>query len=466
MDEAKMCLTKSTVDAKTIIPRVADNLFILLNREKQIEEQSPGIQEDFRKKIQIALVVTLSLNVGLAIGLTAVFNSGLASRLKTLNDNVLRLASNQPLREPLRGNDELAALDGAFRAMTAALAEARENEQAVVENAREVICSLGADVRFSSANQAVETLIGYDVAHLIGTRFVSIIAPADIEQTLEYFNQAKTSEMEKPLENRLVCKDGSYRNFEWSVRWSDDKQSYFCVAHDVTEAKRIERMKQEFVAMISHDLRSPLASIQAFHECLDRGVYGALSRDGAQSLHSVDASITRLLNLIGDLLDVEKLEAGVMTLNISPIELATVFEQSLFSVDELANKKKIEIRSNCPDVSINADGSRLIQVLVNLLSNAIKFSSSGTTIELSAKVDGEQVLFEVADHGRGIPADKIETVFDRFTQVEAGDSKNRQGSGLGLAICKAIVTQHHGTIGVRSNVGEGSTFWFGLPTQT
>jgi signal transduction histidine kinase len=105
-------------------------------------------------------------------------------------------------------------------------------------------------------------------------------------------------------------------------------------------------------------------------------------------------------------------------------------------------------------------------VLVNLLSNAIKFSSSGTTIELSAKVDGEQVLFEVADHGRGIPADKIETVFDRFTQVEAGDSKNRQGSGLGLAICKAIVTQHHGTIGVRSNVGEGSTFWFGLPTQT
>ncbi|HEY9732340.1 MAG TPA: PAS domain-containing sensor histidine kinase [Drouetiella sp.] len=464
-EEAKTYLVKSSVDAKTIIPRVADNLFILLNREKQIEEQSPGIQEDFRKKIQMALVLTLILNVGLAIGLTAVFNRGLASRLQVLSDNVLRLASNQPLREPLKGNDELAALDEAFRKMTAALAEARENEQAVVENAREVICSLGADVRFSSVNQAVETLIGYDAAHLIGTRFVSIIAPADIEQTLDYFAEAKNSELEKPLENRLVCKDGSYRNFEWSVRWSDEKQSYFCVAHDVTEAKRIERMKQEFVAMISHDLRSPLASIQAFHECLDRGVYGALSQDGAQSLHSVDASITRLLNLIGDLLDVEKLEAGVMSLNISPIELSTVFEQSLFSVDELAHRKKIEIKSDCPDLSINADGSRLIQVLVNLLSNAIKFSSPGTTIEVSAKADKEQVLLEVTDHGRGIPADKIETVFDRFTQVEEGDSKNRQGSGLGLAICKAIVTQHHGNIGVRSQVGKGSTFWVSLPSD-
>ncbi len=464
IDRAKELLLKSSEDAKTFIPHLADNLFILLNKEKQIEDASPVIQEDFRKKIQLGLVIMLSLNVGLAIGLTAMFNRGLAARLKTLSDNVTRLASNQPLREPLKGADELAALDSAFRTMATALAEARENEQALVENAREVICSLSSDLRFSSANQAVESFIGYDRSHLVGTRFVSIISPTDIEETLEYFSRAKAQQMVKPLENRAVCKDGSLRSFEWSVSWSADKQSFFCVAHDVTEAKRIEKMKQEFVAMVSHDLRSPLASIQAFHECLDRGVYGQLSQDGAHSLHSVDSSISRLLNLIGDLLDVEKLETGVMSLNMAPVEVPSLFEQSLNSVEDLARKKSIEIKTECPKLLIEADGSRLVQVLVNLLANAIKFSPNSTTIEMSVKQDGEQVLFEVADHGRGIPQDQIETVFDRFTQVEAADGKNRQGSGLGLAICKAIVTQHHGAIGVRSRPNQGSTFWFTVPS--
>jgi PAS domain S-box-containing protein len=466
LEEARTLLIKTSEDSKVFIPRLADSLFVLLNKEKQIEDASPVIQQEFRQKIQIALVITLALNIGLAVGLTAIFNKGLAARLKTLSDNVLRLASNQPLREPLKGTDELAALDSAFRSMASALAEARENEQALVENAREVICSLTADHRFYSANQAVETLIGYERDQLVGTRFVSIIAPTDIEETLQYFHQTKESEMQKPLEARVVLKDGSQRDFEWSVRWSEAKQSYFCVAHDVTEAKHIEKMKQEFMAMVSHDLRSPLASIQAFHECLGRGIYGPLSNDGTSSLHGVDLSVSRLLNLIGDLLDVEKLETGVMSLHIEPVEVSSLFDQSLNSVEDLARKRKIHITKDCASFSIDADASRLVQVLVNLLSNAIKFSPDSTTIEMKANRDGDQVLFEVTDHGRGIPAEQIATVFDRFTQVEAADGKNGQGSGLGLAICKAIVDQHHGTLGVHSKINEGSTFWFKIPVQS
>lgn len=465
IEGAKELLLKTSEDSKTFIPRLADSMFVLLNKEKQIEDASPVIQEDFRKKIQIALAFFLLLNVGLAIVLTALFNKGLASRLKTLSENVVRLASNQPLRAQLKGTDELASLDSAFRKMAAALAEARGNEQALVENAREVICSLSADLRFYSANQAIESLIGYVRDELIGTRFVSIITPTDIEQTLEYFSQAKISEMQKPLENRTVCRDGSLRDFEWSVQWSAEKQSFFCVAHDVTEAKRIEKMKQEFVAMVSHDLRSPLSSIQAFHECLDRGLYGELSTDGARSLHSVDASIARLLNLIGDLLDVENFETGVMNLHVESVEVPTLLNESIVSVEDLARKKNIQINTDCPTFVVNADGPRLVQVLVNLLSNAIKFSPSSTSIELKARNEGKQVRFEVADHGRGIPEDQIGTVFDRFTQVELADGKNGQGSGLGLAICKAIIDQHHGEIGVRSKPGQGSTFWFTLPSQ-
>jgi signal transduction histidine kinase len=153
-----------------------------------------------------------------------------------------------------------------------------------------------------------------------------------------------------------------------------------------------------------------------------------------------------------------------MTLNMAPVEVPALFEQSINSVEDLARKKSIEIKMDCPKLLIEADGSRLVQVLVNLLSNAIKFSPTKTTIEMSVKQDGKQVLFEVADQGRGIPQDQIETVFDRFTQVEAADGKNGQGSGLGLAICKAIVTQHNGEIGVRSRPNQGSTFWFTVPS--
>lgn len=463
IESAKEILEKTSESSKTFIPRIADGLFILLNKEKQIEDASPRIQEDVRKKIQIALVVTLVLNIGLAILLTALFNKGLAARLKTLSDNVLRLAANKPLHEPLKGSDELASLDAAFRRMAAALADARENEQALVQNAREVICSLSADLRFSSANRAVETLIGYEPSELVGTRFVSIIAPAHIEETLEYFARAKEEEITKPIENRVVCKDGTFRDFEWSVRWSAEKLSYFCVAHDVTEANRIEKMKQEFVAMVSHDLRSPLSSIQAFHECLDRGVYGNLTNDGTSSLRSVDASITRLLKLIGDLLDVEKLETGAMTLNLQPIEAAVLIEQSVFSVEDLARKKNISIEVEECDVRLNADGPRLVQVLVNLLGNAIKFSPDKSKIVIRVRQSQGDVLFQIQDFGRGIPEDQIDNVFERFAQVEVEAQKTAQGSGLGLAICKAIVSQHRGKIGVDSQLGRGSTFWFTIP---
>ena len=463
IDAARDILWRTADDSHTILPEQANVLFNLLNREKQIEEESPLIQQDFRKKIQMALAATLLLNVGLALVLTAVFNKGLVARLKTLSDNVIRLACNQPLNPPLEGQDELASLDTAFRKMASALAEARENEQALVENAREVICSLTADIRFHSANQAIESIIGYARDELIGTRFVSIVSPLEIEETLNYFSEAKQNEIKKPLENRLICKDGSLRDFQWSVKWSEDKESFFCVAHDVTDANRIERMKQEFIAMVSHDLRSPLASIQAFHEVLERGVYGELNQAGSTSLHNIDASVARLMNLVGDLLDTEKLEAGSMSLDFENFEIADLLNESVNSVSDLAQAKQIEISTKTETVSLFGDKERLVQTLVNLLSNAIKFSNQNSSVELNVRQDGENTRFEVTDRGRGIPQDRIQTVFDRFSQVDAADSKNRQGSGLGLAICRAIVLEHHGEIGVDSKVGEGSTFWFTIP---
>lgn len=347
--------------------------------------------------------------------------------------------------------------------MATSLAEAREQEQAMVSNAREVICSLSADLKFLSVNPAIELLLGFTSEELIGARFISILKPFSIDASLEYFNAIQKSETAKDLENEVVAKNGSVRDFVWSVQWSDSRQTYFCVAHDVTETKNLEKMKQAFIAMVSHDLRSPLCSIQAYTELLEKGVYGELSETGMDSLKNVNGSITRLIDLVSDLIDIERIESGNLQLNLAEVPVKQLFEMATQSVSALASSNEIVFELEDGGLTLRADESRMVQVLVNLLSNAIKFSPTKGIVKLLASKNAESVVLSVADSGRGIPADQLASIFERFKQVQASDSANRKGSGLGLSICKAMVEQHGGTISVESQIGKGSRFIIELP---
>lgn len=245
------------------------------------------------------------------------------------------------------------------------------------------------------------------------------------------------------------------------------------VFHDMADAldeakrkeKEAEALKQEFLAMVSHDLRTPLTSVHGSMVLLSHGALGELPREAGELIGSTEREIQRLKNLVNDLLDVAKMESGKLEIVKRQILIDDIFEQAYDSLKTFAegNRVKLEI-ADC-DLTVQADGDRMVQVLVNLMSNAVKFSEPGSTVTVNAKNGFEFVEIEVIDTGRGIPAEFQESIFDRFKQVDAESDTRKGGTGLGLPICKMIVEQHGGKIGVRSKSGEGSTFWFTIPIQ-
>lgn len=224
-----------------------------------------------------------------------------------------------------------------------------------------------------------------------------------------------------------------------------------------------EAHKQELIAIVSHDLRSPLTSVQGVLLLLSTGMYGEISEHGQEQLAVADRSIATLINLINDLLDIEKMKAGKLEVNLAPISILDVLNRSTESMRGLADRDKILIDVDGTDTQVLGDRDRLVRVIVNLLSNAIKFSPHGSVINVKALENKGSVEVTVKDQGPGIPEKYRATIFERFEQVDEPEAKEKGGTGLGLAICKAIIDQHGGTIGVKSEEGQGSTFWFRVP---
>lgn len=236
------------------------------------------------------------------------------------------------------------------------------------------------------------------------------------------------------------------------------------VFHNMAAAVReSEQRKQEFVSIVSHDLKTPLTSLQMFLSMLGEGFYGELNEKGKQNVEACERSTDRLLNLIRDLLDIERLSAGKMDLEIKPVSISDVINRSVEAVEHFAQEQGVKLAVPENDAQALGDSDRLVQVLVNLLSNSIKFSPPGGQVEVTVKQSDGFVEVRVIDQGRGVPEHMREAIFERFKQVDIKDAKEKKGTGLGLPICKAIVEQHNGSIGVESEDGKGSTFWFRLP---
>jgi PAS domain S-box-containing protein len=438
-------------------------------QQKEIERARSAARVRARSRVTGFLYSGLFFNIALAVGLALYFNRGTASRMTVLMDNTRRLARGERLNPPIGGVDEIAQLDRTFQEMAGALEAAARKERAIIANARDVICSLDKSLVFSAVNPACLTVWGYSAEDLAGRPLDTIVPAEEIAGIKAAFAKIAGNEAAPQAESRVVGSNGNETDMLWSVQWSDQEQSYFCVAHDITERKQIERLKREFVAMVSHDLRTPLTSIQGFLSLLDAGAYGELTDSGLESLDLVSASISRLMRLINDLLDAERLESGKLELQLASVSVLDILEQSGAAVENYAQKQGVKILlepdESATELKITADGDRLIQVLVNLVSNAIKFSPSGSRIRLCYQNLEEQVEIKVIDEGRGIPAEFLNSIFERFRQVKKSDAKNRQGTGLGLSIARAIVEKHGGTIGVTSQEGKGSTFWFRIPKK-
>jgi signal transduction histidine kinase len=230
---------------------------------------------------------------------------------------------------------------------------------------------------------------------------------------------------------------------------------------------QLEKFKQDLIAIVSHELRTPLMSISSALELFDVGALGELYEEGKNRLVIASSEAHRLIRLINNLLDIEKMDAGEFILDCSEFKVSDLVQSSIASVGSLAEEKKITLESFMadPNMSVYADRDRISQVLRRLLSHAINSSPENGSVKLSVEHGkSNQLRFCVVDRGTGIPETIRQKIFDRFMQAEGSDAKER-GSDLGLAIAKAIVERHGGTIGVDSELGIGSTFWFQLPVN-
>jgi PAS domain S-box-containing protein len=234
---------------------------------------------------------------------------------------------------------------------------------------------------------------------------------------------------------------------------------------DVSQRQALDRMKDEFISTVSHELRTPLTSIRGSLGLLSTGLLGEVNEKAANLLRIAVNNSDRLVRLINDILDLERMESGRAPLSFRACSLSELSQQAIEAVTPVADSASVKLVLRASATDFVADPDRLLQVMTNLLSNAIKFSPPDSTVTVTLEKSAEGVSINVADEGRGIPEDKLETIFDRFQQVDASDSRQKGGTGLGLAICRTIVEQHGGRIWAEQNSVRGATFRIFLPAD-
>ena len=415
-------------------------------------------------------------------------------------------------------------------AIAANLREAERRWRFLLENVQLAVVVLDNNYRIEYVNPFFVKLVDYTKEELLGKDWYDLLVPSDQEtltiknsqawenyqytqasspsNTYSYcpltcflipspagpYCDTSLSSSSSSIPSIILTKSGEKKVIAWKNTLLKNSRSEvistMSIGEDITERQILERIKDEFISIVSHEIRTPLTAIYATLGMLSKGVIKPECEKGKRALRIAARNTERLVQLVNDILDLERLESGNMTLIKQTCNVAELLQRSTYLMEMIANEANINLLLNFQDVQCYADPDRIIQVLTNLISNAIKFSPPGATIWLSAELQEQEenkqnpfpyslslpfshlsfpafpaILFKIKDQGRGIAPEKMEAIFDRFHQIDASDTRQKGGTGLGLAICRSIVQQHGGQIWVESNLNEGSTFYFTLPLK-
>jgi PAS domain S-box-containing protein len=414
---------------------------------------------------EIALLVPIfyAINVAIAYRLTQVFHSGY--RLRHAYGKL---------------TDDYSVLNQRLERQLGELEEARHQVEAsgrklalFADKAPIAVLELDTEGLVTQVNPGAELLFGYAGPEMIGRpvkeRLVLPELRAEFDQQWAHLLEAR--EPLSALKIRSPRRDGLQVVCEWTVTplVNADGTIVAIIAQgqDVTRQLEAERMKKEFTSTLSHELRTPLTSIIGSLQLINSGVLGDLTQDVGELTAVAERNGTRLLDLINDLLDIEKIESGKLTLAPEVFELGDLIHESLVLNKAFAERFKVrfEVKGVPARYTVHADRKRLLQVMTNLLSNAAKFSPEGGTVEVTMDADARNIRVGVHDRGPGIPEAFRGRIFGRFAQADSTTSRQKSGTGLGLAISKRLVEMMQGRIGFESREGGGTTFWFELPAH-
>lgn len=399
-----------------------------------------------------------------------------------------------------------------------------EEQLRLITNALPVLIAYVDDQqRYRFNNQAYEDWLGQPPAEIYGCHLQQVWGEDSYRRMQTHIEAALAGQI-VTYEHEIALRDRRLRSVSITYMPHRDAQQvvkgFFALCSDISDRKAIERMKDELISVVSHELRTPLTSLHSALKILSTGRLGTLSSDGQQMLAIADENTERLVRLVNNVLDLQRIESGNVTMDKQCCNATDVMIQAMEAMQPMAQqhgvKLSIEPPDLPPDIQIWADSDYIVQALTNLLSNAIKFSSPGDIVCLTVErisrgqfargqfakgqfarersphpqsppepplskaakptkrktksnvtLDPQTVpndaLFQVRDQGQGIPSDKLESIFERFQQVDSSDSRKKGGTGLGLTICRKIIEQHDGKIWAESTLGNGSTFCFTLP---
>ena len=370
---------------------------------------------------------------------------------------------------------EQVRIEGRLRTLT-------HQSDSILESVGDGIYGIDLEGRVTIVNSAAAQMLGYTQSEMIGRNMHDLIHHTRADGTPYLREECPIRESLAHLETVRVSddifwrKDGTSFSVDYVARPQIDHQALdgeeakavgaVVAFTDTTERRALDRMKDEFISTVSHELRTPLTSV--------RGALGLLSSDTITSRpektqQMLDIAINnsdRLIRLVNDILDLERIGSGKAALQLTMCDIENLLRRSASIQQALIPNSDLRISFDANGIGVWADPDRILQALNNLISNAIKFSYPGGQIHLTARhLDENEVIVEIRDQGRGIPDDKLETIFDRFHQVDASDSRALGGTGLGLAICRSIISQHGGRIWATSNPDQGATFHFTLPAR-
>lgn len=357
------------------------------------------------------------------------------------------------------------------KAAQQALVESALYTQTILDNVADGIITINQQGIIQSFNHSAENMFGYTAREAIGKN-IDILMPESIRlEHRSYLERYKITLFDKLVdtnrETEALHSDGNIFPMDLSVSRShyQGQPLYIGLVRDITERKRIDNMKAEFVSTVSHELRTPLTAISGSLGLITGGVLGALPPQIKQMIELAHNNALRLTTLINDLLDMDKLVAGKMQFEMEVQSLKPLVEQTLQSIQAYAQQYAVKFELDIPadDILVRVDGLRLQQVLTNFLSNAAKFSPLGSDIEIKVQPHNNMVRVEVHDHGPGISREFRKHVFQKFSQADSSDSRQKGGTGLGLAISKELIERMRGKIGFHSEPGHGSCFYFELP---
>lgn len=451
-------------DLKLSLGRLFQDLQAIKDEEERRHQAGKHDSETVaRTRIKSALWWGVAVNLVLTVLLVGVFYREIGRKLASIVLTVRNIGEQKPLGEPLGGTDELAALDAVLHEMHSSLETARRKERALLDNATALICSLDRDLHILEVSNAAEVILGIAAVDLQGLSLERFVDAEQLQPVRRLQRETEPAFIE--VELQVNKPDGTVLHFQWSICWSPPDSRFFCVALDVSQKKELEEMKRDFMSMVSHDLRTPLTALTIFLEMLGSGAWGALNQTAMSGLEKSRRSLHHLIELVNGLLDLEKIDSGRLELALQPVSLLSVLAETIEMLEPLCDANEIDMDVQvATDLMVLADQTRLLQVLQNLLSNAIKYSPAQSVIKITAveSEQNEQILISIVDQGPGIPAELQGAVFDRFKQLDTSIRKGIKGTGIGLAVCKSLIELHGGSIGVTSEQGRGSTFWFTL----